>query len=212
MGVVDEAEIVRWYGRWQPWTVEQVADLFEGWPYPWWIAGGYALDAFTGLSRDHSDIDVAVLRRDIPALRAHLGANYHCWAAGSGTLRPLTADEPQLPSWADQCWVREHAAAPWRADILANADRDGAWVFRRDPTIVLPLEELVWRDSNGTAYQRPEITLAWKAKHQRAKDDADLDRTWHLLNPAARAWLRVTLTRLAPDHPWLAKTAEPDSG
>ena len=109
---VDEAELVRWYGRWQPWTVNQVAGLLEDWPHPWWIAGGFALDAFTGLTRSHDDIDIAVFRRDIPALRAHLGASYHFWAAGSGALRPLTAEEPQLPGWADQCWVREHSGAP----------------------------------------------------------------------------------------------------
>jgi len=42
---VDEAELVRWYGEWQPWTPEQVAELLADWPHPWWIAGGYALDA-----------------------------------------------------------------------------------------------------------------------------------------------------------------------
>ena len=202
---MDEAELVRWYGRWQPWTVKQLVGLLEDWPHPWWIAGGHALDAFTGLTRSHSDIDVAVFRRDIPALRAHLGTSYHCWAAGSGALRPLTADEPQLPGWADQCWVREHAGTPWRADILANPDRDGAWAFRRDPTIVLPLDAVVWRDADGTAFQRTEITLAWKAKHHRPKDNADLARTWPLLNPTERAWLRATLAQLHPGHPWLAR-------
>jgi transposase-like protein len=161
---VDEAELVRWYGRWQPWTVKQVAGLLEDWPHPWWIAGGYALDAFTGLTRSHDDIDVAIFRRDIPALRAHLGASYHCWAAGSGALRPLTAEEPQLPGWADQCWVREHAGTPWRADILANPDRDGAWVFRRrDPTIVLPLDAVVSKQTISAITDRVmEGMAAWQ--------------------------------------------------
>ncbi|MGQ0479670.1 MAG: nucleotidyltransferase domain-containing protein [Pseudonocardia sp.] len=202
---MDEAELVRWYGRWQPWTPEQVSGLLDGWPHPWWIAGGHALDAFTRLTRDHSDIDVAVFRRDIPALRTHLATRYHCWAVGSGALRPLTVDEPQLPDWADQCWVREDAGAPWRVDVLANPDRDGAWVFRRDPTTVLPLDAVTWRDGNGTLFQRPEITLIWKAKHLRAKDDADLERTWPLLDHSARDWLRTTLARLHPDHPWLRR-------
>jgi hypothetical protein len=202
---VDEAELVRWYGEWQPWTPEQVAELLADWPHPWWIAGGYALDAFTGLTRAHSDIDVAILRRDIPALHAYLGAAYTCWAAGSGALRPLTPSEPELPGWADQCWVREHAAAPWRADVLANPDRNGAWVFRRDHAIVLPLAQVVWHDGAGTAFQRPEITLAWKAKHRRVKDDLDFARTWPLLDSAARTWLRATLARLDSDHPWLTR-------
>jgi hypothetical protein len=201
---VDDAELVRWYGPWEPWTVGEVSELLRDWPRPWWIAGGWALDAFTGDTREHSDIDVAVFRRDVPALRAHLGG-HHCWAVGSGALRPLTADEPELPEWAGQCWVRDHAAAPWRADFVASPDRDGAWVFRRDPTVVRPLGEVVWHDRSGIAYERPEITLAWKAKHRRPKDEADLARTWPRLDADAREWLRGTLSRLHPGHPWLER-------
>jgi len=70
---------------------------------------------------------------------------------------------------------------------------------------VLPLTEVVWRDGAGIAFQRPEITLAWKAKHRRVKDDLDFARTWPLLDSTARTWLRGTVARLHSDHPWLTR-------
>ncbi len=35
-------------------------------PGPWWIGGGWALEAFTGLSRPHDDLDVCVSSTDVP--------------------------------------------------------------------------------------------------------------------------------------------------
>lgn len=56
---------------------------------------------------------------------------------------------------------------------------------------------------DGMVYQRPEIVLAFKAKLERGKDAADLERTWPLLGEDQRAWLRSTLERLHPGHHWL---------
>ena len=43
---------------------------------PWWVAGGWALEAHRGRmkepSREHSDLDLALLRPDLPAMRHHL--------------------------------------------------------------------------------------------------------------------------------------------
>ena len=33
---------------------------------PWWIVGGWAIDAFTGRPREHHDIDVGFFRADLP--------------------------------------------------------------------------------------------------------------------------------------------------
>ena len=53
------------------------------------------------------------------------------------------------------------------------------------------------------AYQNPELVLAFKAMAGRGKDDADLERTWPLLDADQRAWLRSTVERLYPGHHWL---------
>jgi hypothetical protein len=200
----EEAAFQRRWGPWRPWSPEQVALMLVGLDRPWCVAGGWALDAFTRTSREHEDIDVAVFRSDIPAFHRYLGQEWHCWAVGSRMMRPLDADDPDLPEWADQCWVRRHSWSPWVADVLAGPDLDGDWVFRRDPTVVLPFDEAIWERA-GVRYLRPEIVLAYKAKLARPKDDADLARAWPLLDTSRRTWLLDAVARLHPDHPWLAR-------
>jgi hypothetical protein len=92
-----------------------------------------------------------------------LGDRYHVWAAGSGPLRPVTDDRPDLPDTADQVWLRAHALAPWEYDVVLNPDRDGRWVFRRDPSFDYDLDEITWVASDGIRYLVPEMALAYKA-------------------------------------------------
>ncbi|MBA2456414.1 MAG: hypothetical protein H0V48_07755 [Nocardioidaceae bacterium] len=201
----EEAAFQRLWGPWEPWTPQQAAEALESWDATWWIAGGWALEAFTGVPRRHEDIDVAVWRQDIPRLRTYLGPAYHCWAAGSGQLRPLSDDEPTLPEWSHQMWVREHAWAPWLIDVVATEDIGGAWVFRRDPSFTAPLPEVTWVAPDGIRYLNPEMVLAYKAKLTRPKDDADLAAALPRLETAAREWLRDTVRRLHPEHHWLSQ-------
>jgi hypothetical protein len=45
--------------NWSPLSVEELAEICEGMPVPWWIAGGWALDLFVGrTTRAHEDMDV----------------------------------------------------------------------------------------------------------------------------------------------------------
>jgi len=201
----EDAAFYRLYGPWQAWTPVQAAEKLADWDATWWIAGGWAIEAFSGVPRQHEDIDVAIWRKDVPSLRTYLGPAYHCWAAGSGQLRPLTDDEPTLPEWSDQMWVREHAWAPWLADVVASRDAAGDWVFRRDPSFTAPLPDVTWVADDGIRYLNPEMALAWKARLARPKDDADLAAVLLRLAPAARDWLRDTVRRLHPEHHWLSR-------
>ena len=51
----------------------QVAQAMAGFRRPWFIAGGWAIDLFLGrVTREHADIEIAVLRTDQQFLRQHL--------------------------------------------------------------------------------------------------------------------------------------------
>ncbi|HYJ69964.1 MAG TPA: hypothetical protein VEX15_20105 [Nocardioidaceae bacterium] len=199
----EDAAFQRRYGPWRAWTPTQTATVLADWPGPWWVAGGWAVEAFSGSERAHEDIDVAIFRRDVNLLRDYLEPAYHCWAVGSGQLRPLDDKWPDMPDWADQVWLREHAWQPWVADVVTTSDEDGRWVFRRDPTFTAPLDDVTWVDADGVRYLNPEIALAYKAKLARPKDDADLAATVPLLDDRQRTWLRDLVHRLYPDHRWL---------
>lgn len=60
------------FGAWAVVAPTDVADMIRGFERPWWVVGGWALDAFTGLRRDHGDVDISMFRRDVKALRPAL--------------------------------------------------------------------------------------------------------------------------------------------
>ena len=202
---LSDEEFERLYGplaRLQP---NEAAALLDGFPAPWWIVGGWAIEAFTGDHRPHEDVDVCVLARDVPMLLDHFLGTHHLWAAGAGMMCPLLTASQRLPSWLNQIWVRQDATQPWLLDVIVTPDREGRWVFRRDPTVVEDLERVTWLADDGITYQSPEITLAFKAALDRPKDTVDLEAALPRLGPAAVRWLRRTVARLHPDHPWIQR-------
>jgi hypothetical protein len=198
----EEREFQRLYGAWAPTTPAGAATLLDGFAGPWWISGGWAIAAFTGASRPHRDLDVTVFRRDVPSLRRHAAGRFHLWAVGSGALRPLDDERPRLPRWAGQLWAREHATAPWLLDVLLNPGGPRRWVFKRDRSISLPLEEATWVAEDGIRYLRPELVLAHKLRLARPVDDDDLEAALRLLDADALTWFRDVLVRLDPEHRW----------
>ncbi len=200
---MSEEEFQRVYGPLDPLTPEEARDLLAGMDAPWWVAGGWAIEAWTGVHRHHEDIDLSVFRRDLPVLREHLGARFHLWSASDAGLLHLAAGRA-MPEDSGQVWFREHALAPWRGEVLLNADLDGRWQSKRDASLVVPLEEVTWvRD--GIRYLRPEHVLVHKVASGRPKDDADLEAALPLLDDAARDLLARFVAEHAPDHPWRAR-------
>jgi hypothetical protein len=50
-----------------------LAQLLSDLTIPWWIAGGYAIELFSGKEiRDHNDIDIAILRKDQHVFQEYL--------------------------------------------------------------------------------------------------------------------------------------------
>jgi len=204
-----EWELDRVYGPWSASTPSRVARLLGTAAVTWWIAGGWSLEPEpTRPARPHDDVDVAVLRRDVDALREHL-AGWHLWEAENGSLRPLLPGDEPSPS-SEQLWVRRDAYSPWVMDLLLTPADGADWVFKRDPRIRRPLATVACRRADGVAYQAPEVTLLLKARaaaegRSRPKDDADLARALPGLALDARRWLRQALEVAEPGHPWLSR-------
>ncbi len=78
-------------GAWSPLSASDVSRMFRGAAFPWWMAGGWAIDLFVGRqTRRHADTDVLVLRRDQLAAQSLLaaGAGWELYAADPpGVLR-----------------------------------------------------------------------------------------------------------------------------
>lgn len=76
------------------------------------------------------------------------------------------------------------------------------WICRRDPAIRMAYSELVERTEDGIPFIRPEVVLLFKAKHTRAKDEADFGAVMPRLGRERRDWLRSALERMHPRHRW----------
>jgi len=150
--------------------VLQVAGLMRGFPRPWCIAGGWAIDLFLGhVTREHDDIDIAILRKDQRELQIHFAG----WAFEK------VVDARRL-RWADGEWldppVHEiHAILETgaRIEFLLNESSSAMWRFRRNPAITRRLDRIGMKTSAGVPFLVPEIVLLFKAKASVAKDARD---------------------------------------
>jgi hypothetical protein len=175
---------------------------FREFSLSWGFAGGWALDLWAGrVTRDHSDVDVAVFRGDQGALRAAL-VGWTFEVVVDGERRPWRAGE-----WLSPPMHEVHALPATGADpmleILFN-EREGAdWVFRRDPAVRRTLSRALLITSAGLNVLAPEIVLLFKAKARRPADELDFAAVLPELSEESRAWLASALERCHAGHPWL---------
>lgn len=189
-------------GPWEPLSPGDVAEMMTGVGVRWWIAGGFALEAFVGRSwRGHEDIDIGVLARDQRIVREHL-AGWEPFAADPpGQLRPWPIGE-ELREPVHDVWVRREPGAAWAFQLMLNPGDDEALVYRREPSIRIPWSEALI-ELDGVSYLAPEVQLLFKSKGRRAKDEMDLAEVVPLLERERREWLAQALERTDAGHPWL---------
>ena len=194
------------WGPWEPASPAEVAQIFSGSQVDWWIAGGHAIELAAGQPvREHTDIDVLLLRPDQLAVQ-HVLAGWQWHAADPpGTLRPWQPGE-QLPVGVHDIWCRPGPDQPWRIQVMLDERCEDDWVSRRDERIRLPLASIGSVTTDGIPYLRPEIQLFYKANGRRPKDEFDFEVTLPTLSPAQRQWLDDALTlAYGRDHPWSAR-------
>ena len=184
--------------------------MFSSLTAPWWVAGGWALDLFLGsTTRQHHDLDIGVLRRDVATILRAL-ASWQVFAAKAGSLAVIPADK--LPARdVNSLWCRPAPTAPWMVEILLDEADGDVWVFRRQPALRQHLSEVIRYGQLGIPYLSPEIQLLYKAKQLREHDLIDFRRTVPALDRKAREWLHSALVLVQPGHEWIAELAQEQS-
>ena len=191
--------------KWEPLTPDQVRDLFRDAAFPWFIAGGWVWDLYLGhATRAHTDIDIAVFRDDIAAVRQAL-KGWELFVAENGTFTPWTSGE--LPSSAHELWARERGKDAWQLEILIEEKDGDRWTYRRDPDIGVRAGDLGRRTADGIPYIRPEIQLLYKSKGSRPADESDFLTVLPHLDAAQKSFLSAALWTTAPGHRWLGRLA-----
>jgi hypothetical protein len=162
-------------------------------------------------------------RRDDLPTRRRRATRAFPWAlrplgGGERHAPPARRSTPRPPRWSQQVWLREHALAPWVLDVQLNPGGPRRWVFKRDHSVRMLLDEATWVDVDGLRYLRPELVLAHKVLLRRPTDDDDLAAVLPRLDPSARSWLHDYVVRRTPlirgatrcDRPYGLDSSPPD--
>lgn len=186
-------------GSWEPLGLESVVETFSSAQFRWWIGGGYALDLYLGRTwRPHEDIDVGVVRGDLGSLHALL-FRWDLHVAAGGRLMPWRGEPLDAARHQNNLWCRITQDGPWVLDVTIGEGSHVNWVYRRDPSVVVPWSMALLRTTEGIPYLAPELQLLYKSKGLRSKDEVDAAE----VIPSLDARQRALLARLLePNHPW----------
>lgn len=181
--------------------LENIRARMSVYPEPWWVAGGWAIDLhLCRQHRPHKDVDIAVLRRDQQQLHSCF-SGWSLQKVVNGAFQPWRSNETlQLP--IHEVHARRDSE---HLEFLLNETSGNAWVFRRNPSISMPLDRMSRRTSEGIPYLCPEIVLLYKAKTPREYDTEDFERARVTLDNGARRWLAAALNTCHPGHEWTSK-------
>jgi hypothetical protein len=208
-----------------PEPVAYVRDLLLGFVPPWLLCGGWAADAWLGRqTRDHFDVDIAVFHHDQSAIFAHL----RDWALvghdpnvpdettepwnGRHLDLPAHIHVPELGSPLAASTTAKHSA--FEFEFLLNEASDRQWILNRDLDIAVALDQAIRQSPWGVPTAAPEVVLFFKAGGNRSaadmrapwkfrrRDEQDFFALLPILTGEQRTWLRESLGRLGPEHPW----------
>jgi Aminoglycoside-2''-adenylyltransferase len=194
---------------WQALTPQEAFKLLREVGAPWWVAGGWALDLHLGrVSRAHKDLDIGIFRRDAAIIFASL-PGWEFFEAKDGILTQIHEDRAPRAE-VNSLWCRPNSAGYWGFELMLDESDGEFWTFRRDRRISRVLTSAIRRDMEGLAYLAPEIQLLYKARATRAEDQADFLHVLPCLDCDARQWLRESLMRTGPAHPWTAALKVPN--
>ena len=201
---LDHDGLVRWYGGFDPLDPTTIGEFMDGFDRPWWIIGGWSIEAFTGVPREHEDMDISMLSSDATAFRLFLGDRWNPWNVDDGWFRPFDERFPDVRPDSQLC-VRRDATSRWVLDVPFTPDTDGRWTNKRHLAHTEDLADVTWIADDGLRYARPEVTMMFKAKQERAKDVRDAEVALPLLDQRARRWLGDTVAQWDPGHPWVGR-------
>lgn len=183
----------------------RVFDLLQTLPCRWGVAGGWAVDLFLDtITRDHQDIEVAILREDQQVLRDYLSSRG--WSFDkvvNGGFQPwLPSEQLSLP--IHEIWGYCGDGDCRNLEVLLNECSGQDFVFRRNASIRLPFESAFVETRSGIPVLAPEIVMLYKSRRfDQPKEQADLGRILPALSTQQRGWLFNSIAVMDPAHPWL---------
>lgn len=182
--------------------LDSAVELMKDFPFPWLIGGGWSIDLALGtVTRQHEDVDICVFREDVNGV-----LDYFCdWQLavaipGEHRLEPCRTVEDTLPPRYGLHLRKDKQFI----EIFLTDRHDDEVIFRRDPSIRMPLHDFIRTDSEGRQYVAPEWQLLFKSKEGREKDEQDFESFMSHCREQQRGWLLAALKTNNPTSKWIA--------
>jgi aminoglycoside-2''-adenylyltransferase len=183
-----------------PAPVARAVSAMAGFERPWYLCGGWAVDAWLGReTRVHKDVDIAVFEADLPEFRAHF--------AGWRLVAHDTVEQDAMEPWdGRRLLLPAHIHTTrdgFELDVQINQRLGHQWVLNREPYLGLGLPRCAMRSAWDVQTLTPELVLFYKTFEARPHDEADLRALLPQLSTNRLAWLRDAIALVHPGHAWL---------
>ncbi|WP_458354212.1 nucleotidyltransferase domain-containing protein [Peribacillus frigoritolerans] len=177
-----------------------ITSLLSGFNKTWFFAGGWAIDLFIGReTREHQDIEIALLREDQLYLKEYL-KEWDFKKVIKGKFYTWENEFLELPIHEIHALNKSNGD---KLEVLLNETKENDWKFRRDLTISHPLKSVWSYSDTGIPYLNPEIVLLYKVKNTREKDHQDFMAIIDKLDNQRKKWLHYAIQLHEPEHKWL---------
>ena len=183
------------------WRPEEITRRLAGVAAPWYVAAGWSIDLFLGReTREHEDLEIGVPHERFDEVAAAL-PEMEMFVIGDGTAWPLAtagaAFEKEHQTWTPG--TRFWTVAARHLPRAVRRRSVGVQAGRAHPAAIRPGDPA--HRARAFPFSRPEITLLFKAKASRPKDDADFANVLPAPGSESRRWLADALRIVAPGSP-----------
>lgn len=153
----------------------KVKSIMDKFGYPWFIAGGWAIDLFLNReTRIHENIEIGIYRKHQMKLYRYFGKNKKYYMNNKSRIGKHEKHE----------WNKEYLQLPihelyveyagMEIKLLLNEKDENSWVYRRNKEIKLDEKKVILLTGKGIPYLCPEVVLLYKTKEMRDKDRDDI--------------------------------------
>jgi hypothetical protein len=141
-------------------TCRKVKTIMDKYGFPWFIAGGWAIDLFLNQeTRIHNDIEIGIYRKNQMQLYRYFGKHKKYYVdnknhIGKHERREWNKEYLRLP--IHELYVEYDDLA---IEVLLN-EKDGSnWVYRRNEKIKLDENKVIHFTGDRIPYLCPEIVI-----------------------------------------------------
>jgi Aminoglycoside-2''-adenylyltransferase len=183
--------------------LNRIAVIMKESKFPWFIAGGWAIDLAIGKkTREHEDIDIVVFRENIQDVLDYF-KNWEIGVAlpGEHRLETVVSKDQAMPP---RFGLHVRNDTDFVEVLLTDRVEDRA-IFRRDPSIIFPVSDFIKTDAMNRRYITPEWQLLFKSKSPRESDWQDFLNALPYLSMQQKDWLKQAFIKTAASTEWIER-------